>query len=281
MRTIEVKGKTCAEAEAKALAELGLSRDAVKIEVIDEGESGGFLGIGRRPVVLRVTELEPGTDVSEEPIEETELVSSEAENASDREQDSEPEFGQKETAATEAGRQERASRRASSRPLPTLPEEEAAAFTEDFIRHILDMMGNEVEIEREEDEQHIRISVEGDDCGILIGRRGETLQALQYLSSLAMVKATGTHKRLQLDIGGYYRRRKSSLLTLAKRTAERALRTGSAYELSPMKSAERRIVHEALQSYEGIVTYSEGEEPNRYVVIDLCEEERDTESEQD
>jgi spoIIIJ-associated protein len=160
-----------------------------------------------------------------------------------------------------------------------LSEEERLALgrdtVEDFLRSILESFHldevNNLNVSVEDG--RIMAKIEGEDCGILIGRKGATLRSLQYLTSLAANKVTKSRVRLTLDIGSYKEKRNSSVVDLAIRTAKRAVETGQAFELSPMSASERRVVHESLQGFEGITTYSEGEEPNRYVVIDLAYED--------
>ncbi len=151
----------------------------------------------------------------------------------------------------------------------------AAQAVQDFLQNIVDGFGlgdvNEVKVAVED--KRIIATIDGDDCGILIGRRGETLNSLQYLSSLVANRSTHSRMRVSLDIGGYKAKREDSVSSLAIRTAQRAVRTRQAYELTPMNAAERRVVHETLQTFPGVVTYSEGDEPNRYVVIDLAYED--------
>ncbi len=124
-----------------------------------------------------------------------------------------------------------------------------------------------------EDEQTIKIRVEGHHVGTLIGHRGETLDALQLLTSLVVNHQNGdeqdSYYKVQLDVGGYRKKREKTLESLAERLAEKALSTGRNIALDPMNSYERRIVHTALSDVDGISTYSEGEEPERRVIITL------------
>lgn len=276
MRSIEVKGKNVKVACQKGLEQLALREEQVDIEILDEGDEGGFLGIGRRPALVRLTEK----DLSDS-VENVDYSLSEHAEAFDYVPNSEDESLQEEkeeeqsTVPESLNNQEHAESHVKSAVGDSsISDVDYAAmeFVKEYLQTLLSHLKSEAEIEARLEGNYIKVSIDGDDCGILIGRRGETLQAMQYLTSLAMIKKFDCKKRLQLDIGGYYRKRRGSLVALARKTADRALKTGSAYELSPMKSSERRIVHEALQNYKGIVTYSEGEEPKRYVVIDLTED---------
>lgn len=220
MRSIEVKAKTIDEAVSQGLAQLGLTKDAVVIKVLQEPEAGSFLGFGRKSAIVQLTELDDAT------IEQT---------------------------------------KADETPV------DAKSAAEKFINDILNNMHVVNVLKCEEDEESLHFNISGDDCGILIGRRGETLRALQYLTSLVVHQA-GSDKRVILDVGDYFEKRKDALIKLAKQTAKRSLENGNAYELSPMRSLDRRVIHECLTGIKGILTYSEGDEPNRYVVIDLSED---------
>ena len=129
-------------------------------------------------------------------------------------------------------------------------------------------MGVEVSVDVNTDEEgNVRVNMQGDSQGILIGRRGETLDALQYLTSLQVNKGRGEYIRVTLDTEGYRARREEALIRLANRMANRAVKTGRRVSMEPMNPYERRILHSALQGNPAVTTHSEGEEPNRHVVI--------------
>jgi spoIIIJ-associated protein len=131
-------------------------------------------------------------------------------------------------------------------------------------------MGADVRVYVTEDEEHhITAKMVGDTLGILIGRRGETLDAIQYLCSLAVNRGRDEYIRITLDTENYRARREEALKRLAYRLATRAVKLGRRVALEPMNPYERRIMHSALQSFEGVTTHSEGEEPNRHVVISI------------
>jgi spoIIIJ-associated protein len=139
-----------------------------------------------------------------------------------------------------------------------------------FLTDILDKMGIKSEIHIKEEDDVIRVNLVGPDMGILIGYRGETLDALQYLLSLVINKENkeNDYKKVILDTESYRKKREETLVRLAKRLADKVRKTGSKVELEPMNPYERRIIHSALQNYDDITTYSEGEEPFRKVIID-------------
>jgi len=225
--TIEKSAKTVQQAINDALDELGLSVDDVIIEVLDEGEGGGLLGLGRRPAKVRVTAEEA------EAAAETETAEY---------------YGDDEDYAGD----------------PETPEE---AETTSYVAAILSGIGIHGKISSYREEDTLHIEVTGQDCGAAIGRHGETLEAIQYLASLVANKVSESRIRVVVDIGGYRRRREDTLISMAERAADKVVRTGINYSLDPMNPAERRIVHSALQNFPGVTTFSEGEEPERHVVI--------------
>ncbi|MCG0277066.1 MAG: protein jag [Thermanaeromonas sp.] len=138
-----------------------------------------------------------------------------------------------------------------------------------FLEKVLSAMALEAGVEVRRREDYFLVSFYGRDLGLLIGRRGETLNALQYLTNLAVSRMIGERVRIVLDAEGYRKRREQALVRLARRLSERVKRTGNKVVLEPMTPQERRIIHTALQNDSQVVTYSEGEEPNRKVVICL------------
>lgn len=138
-----------------------------------------------------------------------------------------------------------------------------------FLQNIFDKMDVEVEIEKEEDDDSMMLRVTGKDSGIIIGRRGETLDALQYLTSLVVNKNSDEYKRVTIDIENYRQKREETLVRLADRLADRVIRYRRNVTLEPMNPYERRIIHSTLQSNDYVETYSVGEDPNRKVVITL------------
>ena len=137
------------------------------------------------------------------------------------------------------------------------------------------LMGVQVSVAVNTDEEgNVRVNMMGDEQGVLIGRRGETLDALQYLTSLQVNKGRGEYTRVTLDTEGYRARREEALIRLANRMANRAVKTGRRVSLEPMNPYERRILHSALQGNDAVTTHSEGEEPNRHVVITINKPQR-------
>ena len=146
----------------------------------------------------------------------------------------------------------------------------------DFLKDVFRTMNMEVEIDvvYDADEKTMDIDLKGDDMGILIGKRGQTLDSLQYLTSLVVNKYTEDYIRVKLDIENYRERRKETLETLARNIAYKVKRTRRPVSLEPMNPYERRIIHSALQNDRYVVTRSEGEESFRHVVVSLKREQR-------
>ena len=158
------------------------------------------------------------------------------------------------------------------------PEDTIAGCAQRFLMEVTDRMGVKVEVYVDDsNEDNLYIHMVGDTLGILIGRRGETLDALQYLTSLQVNKGRDGYIRVTLDTENYRAKREDSLRRLAQRMANRAQKTGRKVVLEPMNPYERRVLHTALQNHPAVTTHSEGEEPNRRVVIMLAGQSEKTE----
>ncbi len=261
-RSVEKSAKTVEEAKKAALAELGIGEEEAEIEILEEA-SKGFLGlIGGHDAKVRVTAKEdaagrqaaasdemPMPEVIETSLQVGDLVKKQA----------------KEENFEHTERQERPRREMVS-------EEEAAApleKAETFLQQIFASMHLEVHIEREKSEEAFILNMSGEDLGILIGKHGQTLDSLQYLTNLAANHGL-TEKRIHivLDVEHYRNRREETLRRLASRLADKALRTRQRIMLEPMNRHERKIIHMALQENRRVSTYSAGDEPFRKVVIE-------------
>lgn len=247
-KAIETTGKTVDLAIEKALEELGLSARDAEVEVLDEGEPGGLLGFGRRPAKVRVWRSERTDDRADDEDDDTDAapptdVDEDEEDTEDFRDDSESPTGERGFAAAENA-------------------------VLDYIQDILSGIGIHGRIESFADsEGQLHIEVTGSDCGAAIGRHGETLEALQYLSNIVANRYVDEYLRVIVDIAGYRRRREKKLRNMAVSSADRVLRAGRSKKMKPMNPAERRIIHISLRDYPGVTTYSEGTEPNRYVVV--------------
>lgn len=249
MNVVEKTGKTVEEAVATALAELGVDRQDVDVEILEEARRG-ILGIGSRDAKVRLTVR---GEVSAEAAPAKTEPASEPETAAETAEEAPQETAAPETPDTEAERQAVAS----------------AAKT--FLEALFQAMGMDLIIEKfvSHKEDAIILKLHGDGIGVLIGKHGQTLDALQYLTNLAANKGRKGWNRVILDAENYRQRRRQTLERLAQNLADRVKRTGCKAMLEPMNPYERKIVHVSLQNDPQITTYSEGEEPYRKVVIDL------------
>lgn len=253
-RTIEITGKTVDQAVRQALRELAVSEDMVLIDVLDEGETGGLLGFGRRPARVRVTVLDDETDLEDDDMlddDEDDDDDYERVDLDDEDLDVEP--------SDEDGWRVPADQRG------LLPAENAAL---DYVQDVLSGIGIHGRIESYlEGENTLHIDIISDDGGVAIGRHGETLDAIQYLTNIVTNRWIDEYLRVVIDVGDYRRRREQRLQQTARKIASRVLERGRASKMKPMSPADRRIIHITLRETEGITTYSEGSEPRRYVVI--------------
>lgn len=307
MDVITVTAKTVAEAVNKALIELEVTSDKLDYEVLEKGSSG-FLGIGAKPAVIRAKRKEGTEDIMKEFSEISETVSGKAlreeldekkpekpsrkmpqpektesvpapENkvpAAPKEQKA-PNETEKPAAEEKAPMSDIQAEKtpeaaeAKKKPEPIENPEEVSAKAKEFLNDVFHAMnlGVTVETSVNQEEREIRINLSGDDMGILIGKRGQTLDALQYLLSLVINRGSGEYIRVRLDTENYRERRKETLETLARNIAYKVKRTRIPVALEPMNPYERRIIHSALQSDKYVLTRSEGEEPYRHVIIYL------------
>lgn len=138
-----------------------------------------------------------------------------------------------------------------------------------FLQDVFEKMHVKAEIEAHENEEYVEIDIKGKDSGIIIGRRGETLDSLQYLTNLVVNKGKDSHKKVSLDIENYRQKREETLIKLANKLADRVIKFRKSITLEPMNPYERKVIHSTLQEIKGIETYSVGDDPNRKVVITL------------
>ena len=203
LKTIESKGDTIDAAIEKALLILGLDRDGVSVEVL-QNPKAGFLGIGKEPAIVKVS-------------------------------------------------------------YETSPMSKA----KDFVDGLLYRFGTPADIEASENlsERTINLELSGDNMGAIIGRRGDTLDAIQHLASIVANRDEEERWRVTVDTEDYRAKRETALYALAEKTAQKALKYKKAVALEPMNPHERRMIHTALQETEGVTTYSTGSEPNRKVIV--------------
>lgn len=261
MRTIEATGKTIEDAVRSGLVRLGLMEEEVTIEVLAEPKSG-FLGFGSKPAKVRLTEKArknaPIYDIEEEERKAAPPAAPKAAEAAPAEDVTAevPEEPVEEPAAGEAEPAEE-----------TFMAEEAAAKAKAFLQDVLRNMGIEVMIEKMIKSDKIILHLHGKNLGILIGKHGQTLDALQYLTNLTTNQGEETRHFIMLDVENYRQRREETLKQLAVRLAGRVKRSGEKVVLEPMNGYERKIIHVALQNEAHVRTESEGQDPYRHVVI--------------
>lgn len=290
MGEITVSAKTLDDAITEALIQLGVTSDMLEYDVIEKGSSG-FLGIGSKQAVIRAwkKQIVEETDELEELKEEIQEVISEVkgeEITEKQEMKSEPrekkprrekkerrEKREKESAQVKESNETKEVKEPKpvqeSRKLAKVQDKTIAAC-EKFLTDVLHAMNMEVKITSGVDEEGaLEIVMDGKNMGILIGKRGQTLDSLQYLTNRVANKTQDGYVRVKLDTEDYRRRRKETLENLAKNIAYKVKRTKKAVALEPMNPYERRIIHSALQSDRYVTTHSEGEEPYRRVVVTL------------
>ena len=252
--TLEIIAPTVEEAIAQGLAELGLSADAVSVEVLDAGTKG-FFGLGKTQVRVRLT-VNPAPGEMEVQPELTPVAQPKAE------------------------RLEKKPQASASQPPPAVievesqPEQDALLDrTESVVSKMLHLLNLQAQVSAhygviERDGRHnIHVDIRGNDLSVLIGRRSETLSAFQYIASLIVGNEEQQFVQLTVDVEGYRDRREKQLIQMAKRMADQVAKSGRRQTLEPMPSAERRIIHIALRDHPEVKTESTGEEPYRKVMI--------------
>ena len=246
--TLEIIAPTVEEAIAQGLSQLGLTADAVSVEVLDTGGKGLF-GLGKPQVRVRLTVNGSG----DEETDETEAAASESEpEAVDQTQDQPAPIQTSES---------------------TLGADPLLDLTESTVSKLIAMMGLEAQVSAHygdndrEDRRFIHVDVRGSDLSVLIGRRSETLNAFQYVASLMIGRESQQFVHLLVDVEGYRARREQQLTQMAERMADQVAKNGRKQTLEPMTSAERRLIHIALRGHPAVYTESTGEDPYRKVVI--------------
>ncbi|MBR3038825.1 MAG: Jag N-terminal domain-containing protein [Clostridia bacterium] len=263
MRSMEFSGRNIDEAIFHGLNEMGLTIDEVVTEIVQK-ESKGLFGIGAKNAIVRLTEREV-------PV----VPDFEAEKAAAHERKNDRPKRERSEKKDRGEKKERSDKRERREKQPEVPEiaySEELAKNNDaaiFLSELLKNMKIEATVEAAETEDGLRLNILSDTDGLLIGRRGETLDAIQYIVSLYMNKdrKENGYRRVSVDTEGYRRRREETLRRLARKNAAQVARSGRPVAMEPMNPYERRVLHSALQGFKGVTTHSEGEEPNRRVII--------------
>ena len=264
---IDVTGKTEDEAISKALLQLNMDRDDVSVEILERAKSG-FLGLGSCPAKVRVTY---GPEEEEEPIVVVEEPKKEAPKAPKAEKKPAKKTEKKASPAKEkpvsAPVEKKEEVAAPAADLGAEVDDEKARAIRKFLTGLLEQMECPAEIRIYLPEKgRYKVLLEGKNLGALIGRRGETLDAIQQLTSYA-VNRTGSRVRVQLDAENYRDRREKSLQHLAQKVAAKVVKYRHSVTLEPMNAYERHVIHTALQDVPGVTTYSTGVEPSRRVIV--------------
>ena len=274
--TLEIIAPTVEEALSQGLAQLGLTADAVSVEVLDSGSKGLF-GLGGRQVRVRLT-------VNPPPGEEVQTPPPARQKPADRPK-GKPAPVQKTESAPKAQREQKPrAEKKPAREVPAAPAPEKTRqdsdsndpvldTTESIVSKLIHYLGMKAQVSAHYDESStddrriIQVDVRGDDLSALIGRQAETLNAFQYVASLIVGKETQKWVQLVVDVEGYRSRREKQVRQIALRMVDQVIKTGRKATLEPMTSSERRAIHIELRGHPAVTTESTGEEPHRKVVI--------------
>ena len=232
MEYVEFTGKTVDDAITEACQKFTITSDRLEYEVVEKG-TGGIFGFAAKPAVIKARVFDPNAPKEEAPKKE---------EVSESKEDTKKESKKSEAATP-------------------------AADPKEFLDKVFDAMNMKVDIAVETVENEMNIELSGEDMGVLIGKRGQTLDSLQYLTSIVVNKGRKEYIRVKVDTENYRSRRKETLENLAKNLAYKAKRTKNPVSLEPMNPYERRIIHSALQNDKYVTTHSEGEDPYRKVII--------------
>ena len=270
--SIRVSAKTVDDAITEALIQLGVTSDRLEYEVIEKG-SAGFLGIGMKQAVIEARRKpEPKEEKVEEPVVE-EPVKAEpkkVEAVQPQKAAAEKKADEPQKAAFEKAVEKEVKEEVKKETKLVEVQPQTIEAVEDFLKNTMKAMDMEVELKTEIDQDGaLCVDMSGEHMGILIGKRGQTLDSLQYLANRVANKHQEGYVRVKLDTENYRARREETLKHLAKNIAHKVKRNRRPVALEPMNPYERRIIHSALQSDPYVMTHSEGEEPFRKVVITL------------
>ena len=270
--SIRVSAKTVDDAITEALIQLGVTSDRLEYEVIEKG-SAGFLGIGMKQAVIEARRKpEPKEEKIEEPVVE-EPVKAEpkkVETVQPQKAAAEKKADEPQKAAFEKAVEKEVKEEVKKETKLVEVQPQTIEAVEDFLKNTMKAMDMEVELKTEIDQDGaLCVDMSGEHMGILIGKRGQTLDSLQYLANRVANKHQEGYVRVKLDTENYRARREETLRHLAKNIAHKVKRNRRPVALEPMNPYERRIIHSALQSDPYVMTHSEGEEPFRKVDITL------------
>ena len=274
LRKVEKSAKSLNEALTDAAEELGVKAEELDYEVIRETGKGllGRLLTGKEVVISAWVKAEAEKEESKASKEKPAAKKTEnkAENISDKKADKVQESAKQESKPAENSGEEAPAPKSSGRKIATVVPADAVAQARDFVAELLRLMGFEdikLNVKIGNNGSTIDIDVSGEKMGLLIGKRGETINSVQYLTGLYVNHGRNEYIKVNIDTENYRRKREETLVRLAHSLERRAIRENQSITLEPMNANERRIIHSALQNNPNITTYSVGNEPNRKVVV--------------
>ena len=277
MEYMTFTGKTISDALTAASVKLGVTSEKISYTVVEKG-SAGLFGLGSKNAVIRAKIDQDQEEVTREVAKEAEAEFSilkekdqpDAEETTSSQVDEYSEDqAEKEDEKIATPASDRGSAKKADHSRKTADPQEIQAIASAFLTDLFAAMKMDVKAEYQFDvsENTLNINLSGPEMGVIIGKRGQTLDSLQYLTNLAVNRKSSVYSRVKIDTEDYRARRMATLENLAKNVAFRVKRSGRAEELEAMNPYERRIIHSALQGIQGVDTHSEGEEPYRHVVI--------------
>lgn len=256
MKEIITTGKNIDEAMDKAVIELNVDRDLIEFEILDAPTSG-FMGFGAKParILARTGVRAVEEKKSQKPMQPAANKSEATKKAESEKKDiiaNNPIAKKEEQKETEE---------------EFVPTENGAIFVEEYLVDLFKNMSLKVNANVTQKDRIIEVKLLGEDVGLVIGKHGDTLDAIQHITQLAFNKRTNGAEKVRIDTEDYREKREKTLVGLAKSIANRVIKSKGKYELEPMKAYERRIIHSTLQSYPMITTYSIGQDQQRRIVV--------------
>ena len=262
MDYIEISKKTVEECITEACAQLMVTSDNLDYEVVSTG-STGFLGLNVKPAIIRARVKSAAEEKVEEVTEKVEVKKEERPKTESKPKKSE----KKEEKAPEVKKEEPS----EVKEISYVYDHEFINRAKEFLANVFGAMNMKVDVNAKynETDKVLEVELTGDEMGVLIGKRGQTLDSLQYLISLVVNRGSEDYIHVKVDTENYRSRRKATLENLAKNIAYKVRKNRQSVSLEPMNPYERRIIHSALQADKYVTTHSEGEEPFRRVVVTL------------
>ena len=261
MEIITVSKKTVEEAITEACIQLGLASTDVEVEVVEKG-SAGFLGIGAKLALVRVEKKAPVVEEKPAPAVVEEKAPASA--------------PQKQKPQKSETKVEKKKNKKEIQPKKSSIEEEVGNLSPvenhialDFLKEVTEQMGLVVDVTAKANEDSVLLNIQGKDSGTIIGKRGQTLDAIQYLTSLVVNKDQDNYIKVVVDAENYRSKREKTLEKLANRLADKVVKTKRSVRLEPMNPYERKVIHATLQNNPRVTTRSEGQDPYRRVIIEL------------